>query len=115
MIDLHTHTNESDGTAAPTELVTAAAGAGLAALAITDHDTFAGYEKAKPGAASQGLDLVRGIELSSKHEGRVVHILGYFLNGEPAPAFLEWLGHVLEARRDRNRHMIGRLRELGLD
>ena len=56
MIDLHTHTNESDGTYTPEELITAAAGLRLEALAITDHDTLAGYEKAKPIADMRVCD-----------------------------------------------------------
>ena len=54
MIDLHTHTNESDGTYTPEELITAAVELRLQALAITDHDTLAGYEKAKPMAEKAG-------------------------------------------------------------
>lgn len=115
MVDLHSHTDESDGSTPPEQLVAMAADTGLTALAITDHDTFAGYEKAKPAAMRAGFDLVRGIELNSKHQGRVVHILGYFLNGDPAPELQRWLNHVLEARRERNRRMIDRLRGLGVD
>ena len=62
MIDLHTHTNESDGTYTPAELVQAALDAGLDALAITDHDTFTGYQVALPLARERGLDLIISIE-----------------------------------------------------
>jgi len=76
LIDLHTHTNESDGTYTPFELVDAARAAGLEALAISDHDTLAGYDGAAPRARQQGLDLVCGIELSTKCRARTVHLLG---------------------------------------
>ncbi len=80
MIDLHSHTTESDGTFSPQELVDEAARVGLEALAITDHDTFTGYDQAAPYAATTAVDLIRGIELSTKFHGRSVHLLGYFFN-----------------------------------
>lgn len=115
MIDLHTHTNESDGTYSPFELVDAAAGLGLDALAISDHDTLAGYDAAQPRARERGLDLVCGIELSTKVHGKTVHLLGYFLNGSPADGFRGWLAGMQATRRDRNRRMAERLRSLGID
>ena len=66
VIDLHSHTNESDGTFTPLELLDLAAKVGLDALAISDHDTFAGFDQALPVAQSRGLDLVCGIELSTR-------------------------------------------------
>ncbi len=66
MIDLHTHTNFSDGTADPAELLNAAGQTGLRALAITDHDTLAGFDAALPLAAGCGVELVCGIELSTQ-------------------------------------------------
>ena len=115
MIDLHTHTNESDGTLSPSELIDAAIAAGLDALAITDHDTFAGYDAALPYARERGFNLVCGIELSCKEDGRTVHLLGYFVHGAPTPKFRAWLENILEARRDRNRRLAERLRSFGLD
>ena len=78
--DLHTHTRASDGELAPAELVQRAAWQGLSVLAITDHDTLAGYDAAFPLARAEGLDLVCGIELSTKLNGRSVHLLGYFFD-----------------------------------
>ena len=115
MIDLHTHTNESDGSYTPFELVDAAVAAGLDALAISDHDTLAGYDKALPRAGEKGLDLVCGIELSTKFKGKTVHLLGYFLNQQPADSFRAWLAEMQSTRRDRNIRMAERLRSLGID
>jgi hypothetical protein len=115
LVDLHTHTTESDGTFEPEELVTAAVRAGLRTLAITDHDTMAAYELAAGTAREAGLELIPGIELSTKHAGSTVHLLGYFFDGEPAPGFDEWIEGMLEGRRDRNRRLARRLRDLGLD
>ena len=115
MIDLHTHTDESDGTFAPARLIQEAVDTGLEALAITDHDTLAGYDAALPFARAAGLDLVCGIELSTKLNGRSVHLLGYFLEGGPSDGFREWIRLMQESRRDRNRRLVERLRELGID
>lgn len=115
MIDLHSHTLESDGTSTPEELVRAAHHAGLGALAITDHDTLAAHEPAAPLAAQLGIELVRGIEISSKHAGRTIHLLGYFFDGPPPARFTGWLENILEHRRDRNRRLAARLRQLGVD
>jgi len=65
MVDLHSHTDASDGSDAPQELIDNALRAGVRSLSITDHDTFAGYFAARSYAASQGLDLLCGIELST--------------------------------------------------
>lgn len=115
MIDLHTHTNESDGTYSPLELVDAAAALGLDALAISDHDTLAGYDAALPRAREKGLDLVCGIELSTKFHGKTVHLLGYFLDGLPADGFRDWLSEMQATRRDRNVRLSARLASLGVD
>lgn len=87
----------------------------LEALAITDHDTFAGYDAAVSLAAAVQLDLVCGIELSVKWSGRTVHLLGYFLNGGAPEGFRTWVLAALEAREDRNRRLEQALRERGVD
>src|SRR5437868_8357463 len=102
MVDLHSHTDASDGSDAPSELIDNAMRAGVTALSITDHDTFAGYYAAKPYAAAKGLDLLCGIELSTKYQGQTVHLLGYFPGAEPAEAFSTWLLVLQEKRRERN-------------
>jgi len=118
LIDLHSHTNESDGSCPPLELVDRALRMGLEALAISDHDTFDGYDQALPAARKYGLDLVCGIELStwSETERRKlsVHLLGYFLNAPPTEEFRTWLEELLAARRDRNRRLAEKLQSMGV-
>ena len=82
MIDLHSHTTASDGTFSPAQLVDEAGRAGVRILGITDHDTFSGYDQALPLAQQAGLELVCGIELSTKLHGHSVHLLGYFLSAD---------------------------------
>jgi 3',5'-nucleoside bisphosphate phosphatase len=113
MIDLHTHTTASDGSFTPEQLVAAAAQLGLEALGITDHDTFAGYERAVPAAAARGLDLVCGIELSTKFGGRSVHVLGYFLRGQPSQEFRNWIAALQASRHLRNRNLVEKLQAKG--
>jgi predicted metal-dependent phosphoesterase TrpH len=115
MIDLHSHTDQSDGTFTPTELVIEAKRVGLTALAITDHDTFRGYDMALPVAADTGLELICGIELSTKFGGASIHMLAYFPGAPPSVEFRSWLDFLLESRRDRNRRLIDRLQSLGVD
>jgi 3',5'-nucleoside bisphosphate phosphatase len=114
LVDLHTHTNESDGTDSPVELVEKAHGAGLRTLAITDHDTLSAYATAQPRAAELGLRLVPGVEISTRARNRSVHLLAYWPGGFPGAAFLAWLEEMLEIRRERNRRLAARLRELGI-
>ncbi|HLK19627.1 MAG TPA: PHP domain-containing protein [Bryobacteraceae bacterium] len=116
MIDLHTHTNESDGTCTPLELVDRARAIGLEALGISDHDTFAGYDQAVEPARASGLDLVCGIELSVRLIGRhrSIHMLAYFLRQPPPLDFRDWVNGLIETRRDRNRRLVAKLQSMGV-
>lgn len=120
-IDLHSHTNESDGTLSPADLIALAKRLDLAVVAITDHDTFSGYEKAVPHAAAANLDLVRGIELNTRlhlngvQAERSVHLLAYFLAGAPAREFVEWLEEERNERRLRNRLLAKALQARGIN
>lgn len=96
-------------------MVEAAVSAGLEALAITDHDTLEGYNRAAPVAREVALDLVCGIEMSTKFHGRSVHLLGYFFHGPPTEEFREWVLWLQRSRRDRNLRMIDRLSSLGVE
>jgi len=115
LIDLHSHTDESDGTFSPAQLVEAARAAGVQALGITDHDTFAGYDTALPLARAVGLELVCGIELSTKLHGHSVHLLGYFLHDDAPESLREWVLEMQASRRERNVRLAAKLREIGLD
>lgn len=115
MIDLHTHTNESDGSCSPRQLIEAAERAGVEALGITDHDTFAGYDQAREAARSAGLPLVCGIELSTKLHGYSAHLLGYFPLANGLASFRQWVRGMQDSRRERNVRLAARLRELGFD
>lgn len=112
-IDLHSHTNLSDGTQSPTELVHAAEKAGLDVLAITDHDTFAGWDEAARAAHEIGLTLVRGVEISTILHGHGVHLLAYL----PDPGhdgIRAGLEAVLRARNNRLPKILARLAEVGV-
>jgi 3',5'-nucleoside bisphosphate phosphatase len=115
LIDLHSHTNLSDGSCSPAELVNEAVRAGVTTLGITDHDTFAGYDQAREAASAAGLELVCGIELSTKLYGHSVHLLGYFFDTDSLGEFREWVVEQQAARRERNARLAARLRELGFD
>ena len=114
-IDLHSHTNKSDGSLSPAELIDLALQKGLQTLAITDHDTLEGYDEAAPLAQAAGLDLICGVELSSKFHHRSIHVLGYFFHQPPGPEFRHHLDCIQTSRRERNGRLAARLRELGLD
>jgi predicted metal-dependent phosphoesterase TrpH len=115
LIDLHSHTNESDGTCSPAELIEEAVRAGVDVLGITDHDTFRGFDQAAPLARQAGVDVVCGIELSTKLHSQSVHLLGYFLDDNGSQDFRTWVLGMQESRRERNVRLAARLRELGFD
>lgn len=109
MLELHCHTTCSDGTLTPAALVEAAISAGVKALAITDHDTLAGWDEAE-AAAGERLDIIPGVELSTVHNGRSLHILGFY----PDRTKLEApLALRLTSRRRRAQAMADKLAELG--
>jgi len=95
--------------------VEAAASVGLEALAITDHDTLAGYDRAEPVARAMNYDLICGIEISTKFHARSVHLLGYFFHDPPTQEFRDWLLGLQRSRRDRNLRLIERLRSFNID
>jgi predicted metal-dependent phosphoesterase TrpH len=113
LIDLHSHTNESDGSCSPAQLVEEAVRAGVRVLGITDHDTFRGFDQAAPIARQSGIEPVCGIELSTKLHGQSVHLLGYFLGEDGLTEFRTWIQEMQASRRDRNIRLVARLQELG--
>ena len=82
--DLHVHTTHSDGVCSPCEVAIAAAGVGLRALAITDHDTVSALPIARPEADRLGIELIAGVELSCVLDGRELHLLGHFFRDDDA-------------------------------
>lgn len=112
MIDLHTHSTVSDGSEPPERVVELAAGAGLSAVALTDHDRLDGIEAARRRAAEVGVQLVPGCEISCEHPG-TLHLLVYFLEPGPGP-LQEVLVRLQGARDNRNRRVAERLEQLGL-
>ncbi|WP_028659719.1 PHP domain-containing protein [Nocardioides insulae] len=117
-IDLHTHSHVSDGTDAPQDLVRLAAQAGLDVVALTDHDTAAGWAPAVEAAHEVGITLVRGMEISTRHHdlpGRPgVHLLAY-LPDPTYPPLVEELGRILDGRQGRVPAMLELLREHGIE
>ncbi|MFE4265282.1 PHP domain-containing protein [Streptomyces sp. NPDC056883] len=112
-IDLHAHSTASDGTDTPAELVRNAAGAGLDVVALTDHDTVAGYREAI-AALPQGLTLVTGAELSCRLDGIGMHMLAYLFDPEE-PELHRERELVRDDRTPRAQAMIGKLQGLGVD
>lgn len=112
-IDLHAHTTASDGSLSPTELVQKAVGLGLAALAVTDHDTIGGLPEALGAAAGAGLDLVPGVELSVEDGGGRFHLLGFLIDPQNE-TLLRTLEEIRKSRAARNAQMAERMEALGL-
>ena len=79
-IDLHTHSSVSDGTETPAQLVRAAVAAGLGTMAITDHDSTAGWQEAASAASGTGLTIIPGMELSTRYSWKSVHLLAYLFD-----------------------------------
>lgn len=107
-IDLHTHSSVSDGTETPAELMRAAVAAGLGTVALTDHDSTAGWEEAFEAAAGTALTVIPGMELSTRHGWKSVHLLAYLVNPEDAALHDETL-RIREARLTRAEAIVSRL------
>lgn len=115
LADLHTHSNASDGALSPAELVRSAKDFGLAAVAITDHDTMEGVEEALAAGESLGIEVLPGIEISTIGPGGVeVHVLGYYLDRK-YPPLDEMLRVLRESRFDRGRKMVEALNAVGVN
>lgn len=113
-IDLHLHTTYSDGSLSPLEVMTHARCANVTTLAITDHDTVDGLPDAFEAGASLGIEVIPGIEISSRYGDSELHVLGYFLDWKDA-ALQRELAHLKETRHLRNAQIIQKLNELGLE
>jgi predicted metal-dependent phosphoesterase TrpH len=109
--DLHCHSNASDGTRPPAEVMARARAAGLDAVALTDHDTADGHAGARQ-ALPAGLTLVPGMELSCRQDGRSVHLLAYLFDPSE-PLLAAECARIRAGRQDRARAIVSRLAELG--
>lgn len=113
MIDLHLHTTASDGRLTPAELVARVAAAGLTTIAVTDHDTVGAVDEAANLAAPHGIRVVPGVEITSVHEERDVHMLAYFVDHHDA-AFVAFLARQRGLREERAREIGRKLAALGV-
>lgn len=112
--DLHTHSNRSDGTDTPAELIRKARDAGLDVVALTDHDTTDGWAEAQEAADEVGITFVPGVEVSTRMRGVGVHVLAY--NIDPTyPALVSELARVRSDRRDRLKRIVAGLTSVGLE
>ena len=112
-IDLHVHSNESDGTYTPSELVDYAIEKGLAAFALTDHDTTKGLAEAIRASRGKPVEVIPGIEFSTEYEGRDIHIVGLDFDFEDQE-FQSQLKRFRDSRDLRNEKMIRKLNEAGI-
>lgn len=112
-VDLHMHSTASDGSLAPSAVVQAASNAGLAAIALTDHDTMGGLVEAELAAESLGIRVVPGVELSAHDGAREIHLLA--LHVSRRALLEEQLSTFRDAREIRAQSIVERLRRLGVN
>ncbi|PQP80407.1 phosphatase [Paenibacillus sp. PCH8] len=112
--DLHTHSQASDGMQSPTDNVKLAKRKGLSAVALTDHDTVAGVAEAQRAGVEYDIEVIAGVEISTRAGGKDIHVLGYYVNTEDEQ-FLQELRGLRQAREERNHLIIAKLQELGLE
>ena len=113
LIDLHVHSDCSDGTCSPEELVELAKQKGLSAFALTDHDTTEGVARARHAAEGTEVCVIPGIEFSTSYEKRDVHVLGLGIDPEDE-YFQENLDRFRNSRDRRNEEMIRKMQEHGI-
>lgn len=114
-VDLHVHSDKSDGSMSPAALTAYAAEKGLRAFALTDHDTIDGLAEAL-NAAKQfpDLEVIPGIEFSTEYKGRDIHIVGLYIRYDD-PEFLKYLTDFQDSRIRRNEKMCNNLASAGID
>ncbi len=111
-VDLHVHSNRSDGTYTPSELVKYAAEKGLKAMALTDHDCVDGLDEIREAAekTENAPEIVNGVELSTDLDGKDIHIVGLFIDYNNKE-FRDYLKNFLSSREERNERMCRALRD----
>jgi predicted metal-dependent phosphoesterase TrpH len=112
-IDLHIHSTASDGSYSPAEVVHQAKEGGLAAIALTDHDTVDGLAEAVTAGEQLGVEVIPGVEISAQFPGGTMHILGLFVNYHNG-LLDKRLAVLKQARIDRNPQIIAKLNALGI-
>ena len=113
-VDLHAHSNASDGSDTPADLVRRVAEAGIEGFALTDHDTLEGLPQAQAAAHRMGIRFVPGVELSLRWDKGGMHLVVLWLSPTAGP-LQDRLSALQRSRADRNERMVARLRELGMD
>jgi hypothetical protein len=113
-IDLHLHTTHSDGSLGPSAVLELAHKAGVTALAITDHDITDGIPEALQAGSRLGIEVIPGVEISSRLGASELHILGYFLRWQD-PTLNSRMARLRESRHRRNPLIVDKLNALGLD
>jgi predicted metal-dependent phosphoesterase TrpH len=113
VIDLHVHSDRSDGTDTPERVIELAAEAGCTAIALTDHDRLDGIAEARAAGARRGVEVVAGCETSCRTEAGTLHLLAYFVEDAEGP-FQAALSELRDTRRERNVALGERFAELGL-
>lgn len=113
-VDLHVHSNKSDGTYAPFELVDYALQKGLSAFALTDHDTTDGLDEVLSYAEDKPIEVIPGIEFSTEYDGKDVHMVGLYISYND-PVFQAKLQSFVDSRINRNIKMCQNLQEAGID
>ena len=113
IVDLHVHSNKSDGSLSPTQLVDYAVEKGLSAFALTDHDTTDGIEEALNAAKGKNIEVIPGIEFSTEYEGQDIHIVGLYIDYK-SDFFKRRLVNFVNGRMIRNKEMCRRLTEHGI-
>ena len=114
LIDLHVHSTASDGSLTPTEVVNRAAGLGLTAMALTDHDTVSGIDEALKAAKDLDMEVIPGIEVSCIYKEKEIHILGLYID-HPNPELLSFLKEAFRKRYDRNMEMLAAFNKDGFE
>ena len=111
--DLHLHTNFSDGTFSPEELVLQAQKSGLACIALTDHDTVEGCMATARACATAGIEFIPGTELTAEHNDTELHLLGYFLDTQNNKLLTE-IAKFQTVRQNRIHEMVAAINKLGV-
>jgi predicted metal-dependent phosphoesterase TrpH len=124
VVDLHTHSNASDGDLSPAQLVRESKKRGVTVLALTDHDTLGGLEDAQNEANAAGVRFIHGIEISINWKksagvsglgpGGEMHLLGLGIK-TPSPAFLTTIGELSRRREERNREILDAMNAIGIE